>query len=828
MSNNILNRFTTHYKKSIALAYGLSLAQKKKEIELEDIFSAIGCEKGSLGYETLTKAGIKRLEGKNCQSDGNRANLEKIIQSKEQIPLSSQAETVITESTALAAKYSHNYIGTEHLLYSLINLGDETINKILETHRVKPRDLLKNLEIILSSTSKFSDMTDAVQSIQEKIKQDKRQARQESDSMLDFFGTELTNQQIQKGIDPIIGRGEEINRVIQILSRRNKNNPILLGEPGVGKTAIVEGLAKKIMEAQVPDLLLNRRIYSLDMPLLVAGTSYRGEFEARIKQIVDEVKSDPNIILFIDEIHNIMGAGSASGTMDAANILKPALSRGEIRCIGATTYDDYKKHIEPDNALVRRLQKVIVKESTPEEAITILKGIKDSYEKHHLVEITDEAIEEAVNLSMRYVVDQFLPDKAIDLIDEAASKKRISQPRNSNYQKIAKLKKELMEITNQKNSLVAQSKYSQALKLKEREREILNQLDLLEEAVIKNKINLDSEDNQSKISRGDIRNLVAEATKIRIPETNQFNQDTKYLAGSLNKKIIGQKQAIEQLTNTLKRSAVGLAGDRRPLGSFIFAGPSGVGKTYAAKILAEHMSPGQEGLIKLDMSEFGEKFNASKILGAPAGYIGYDEGGVLTEKVKRNPYAVILLDEIEKAHPDIFNLFLQILEDGYLTDSKGRYINFRNTIIIMTTNLGLKKRAEKQNLGFGGENQDALQTSFKESLAEFLRPELLNRIDQVLVFNALTQKDLAKITRLELDNVNKNLTGQSLTLQWDKQVIDQLLFECQNQDQGARAVRGVLRERVENPLAEKILDGNLTNKKVGLKVKSGKIVFEVN
>ncbi|OGG86692.1 hypothetical protein A3B87_02575 [Candidatus Kuenenbacteria bacterium RIFCSPHIGHO2_02_FULL_39_13] len=820
--NNIFNKFTTHYKKSIIGAYGLSLAAKKKEIGLEELFWALLSEKGSLGQETLRQAGIKEQTRSNNELLPEQISWQQIMQSKETIPLSMGVKKAIIDSARIAAIYEHSYIGTEHLLYSLLASQDKKINIILNGYQLNREELLKRIKVVLSSTSKFSELSDMVSSVKERLDK-KKQDGKRRDSILDFFGTDLTNETVQKNINPVIGRVDEINRVIQILSRRDKNNPILLGEPGVGKTAIVEGLAKKIMLGDVPDILLNKKIYALDMPLLVAGTSYRGEFEARIKQIVDEAKRNEDIILFIDELHNIMGAGSASGAMDAANILKPAMARGEIHCIGATTYDDFKKYIEQDKALARRMQKVMINEPSAQDSIKILKGIKQSYEKHHLLAISDEAVEAAVALSSRYLTDQFLPDKAIDLIDEAASKKRINRPKNKNTVKLSELEKELVKITKEKNMLTAQGEYNEALKFKAKEVEIVSKIYKLEEENAKNKLPMDAElaDNE-KITASDIREIISQMTKINIPDSQKATDIIKDLEKNLKNKIVGQDEAIAQLVSTLKRSTAGLAGERRPLGSFILAGPSGVGKTYSAKILAEIMSPDREGLIKLDMSEFGEKFNASKLIGAPAGYVGYEEGGLLTEKVKRNPYAVILLDEIEKAHADIFNLFLQIFEDGYLTDSKGRLVNFRNTIIIMTTNIGVSKASEKGMIGFG--EKDSAENDFKEKLAEWMRPELLNRIDQILVFNMLTDGDLAKIIELELIDINNNLASRNLAIKWSKEVVDYLLKKCAGKDQGARIIRAVLREKIENQLADRILS-KAPGGEINIKVKDDKIIL---
>lgn len=812
MQENILNKFTNHYKKTIVRAYGLSLTNKKKEIGLEEIFWSLIAEKGSLGAETLAKAGVKaQLEtdlGDNEQTDAWK----KILQAKEEIQLAPVTQKIVVDSAAVAAEYGHNYIGTEHLLYSLLKTKAEEIQAILTKHRVETKALLKNLESALSSTAKFEEMTEAVGALREKIEQERKaRNKKQKESLLDFFGTDLTAPNVQKNINPVIGRETEINRVIQILARRNKNNPILLGEPGVGKTAIVEGLAKKIMQGAVPDVLADKKIYALDMPLMVAGTSYRGEFEGRLKQIVEEVKMNPEIILFIDEIHNIVGAGSAAGTMDAANILKPALARGEIRCIGATTFEDYKKHIETDSALTRRLQKVTINEPSVAEAIDIIKGVKAVYEKHHATKISDEAIAEAVHLSARYITEQFLPDKALDLIDEAASKKNVNRPSGGKKSKLSQLKKELEALNQEKINLLKEENYRTALAVKEREIEIMSQIYELESQEIKNHLQTKKEE---EIGAEDIRILVAEMTKINLPDRKKMLSGLKELEGFLDKKIIGQAAAVKEIARVLKRSAAGLSGEKRPLGSFIFAGPSGVGKTYAAEVLAEAISPKGNGLIRLDMSEYGEKFNTSKLIGAPAGYVGYDEGGILTEKVRRNPYAVILLDELEKAHPDIFNLWLSILDEGQLTDGRGRVINFRNTIIIMTTNLGGQKRGSKKHLGFGTGEKTEEQENYQEALEEYLKPEFLNRVDKLVVFNSLKEKDLAKIIELSLEEINQKIAGQKFRLHWDKAVVNKLARECVRAGEGARQVREIIRQEIEDSLADKIIAGGLDKNSV--------------
>ncbi len=817
---NILNKLTKSYKKTIVHAYGLSLAKKKKSIEPIDLLQSLVNNKGSLASEVLTKVGIKLSATKQATRTRQTIELEKIFS-----PANQQAihaiKNIIIKSVEVAAKHNHQYIGTEHLLHSLVTAKDEKVLKTLTKFKTNPKVILNHLKSILGSTSNFPNMTQTINAIKQKVDKHQKGLHQKEESLLDFFGQCLTDQAVQKKIDPVIGREQELNRIIQILSRKNKNNPILLGEPGVGKTAIIEGLAKKIMQGNVPDILLTKNIYSLDIPLLVAGTSYRGEFEARIKQIVDEVKKNPDIILFIDEIHNIMGAGSASGTMDAANILKPALARGEIRCIGATTYNDYKKHIEPDTALCRRFQSVKVDEPTTQETIDIIHGIKESFIKHHGLDITDEAILQAVYLSDRYITDQFQPDKSIDLIDEALAKKKLSQPGNKNYQQLINLEKELEDIFEQKKDLILKEKYKEALEIKTKEFELINQIYKLEEKKLQN--NLISKSLDNHITKKDITAIVAASTKIDIPDSSQPKKNLKNLTKKLKTKIVGQDKILEDLVIALQRSAIGLSGQKRPLGSFIFTGPSGVGKTYIAETLAQTIFPSKQNLIRLDMSEFNEKFNASKMLGAPAGYVGYTEGGTLTEKVKRNPHSVVLFDEIEKAHPDIFNILLQILEDGHLTDAKGKTINFKNTIIIITTNIGLKKSNENDSIGFDNSNQ-IQNNNFLESLHDLLRPELINRIDQLLVFQPLSAKSIKKIIELELQNINHQLKHQNLVINWDKKVIDHLVKDYTPKE-GARYVRKILRHKIENPLTTQLIEGNLKNNTASIKVQNNTIII---
>jgi len=820
----VLNKMTTNYKQALLNAYVLCAQANKKEIGFFHIFWGIYYEKGCLASEILRKNGINGEDKKKLILNmKEKITVIDIIKENSGLTLNQNARHMIVRSAALAVKYGHKYIGSEHLLYSLLKSEDEDIKGILSDNKVKSIDIIKHLDMILNSNTHFPDMTAAVADLKQRIKQRKKDSKGDNEvSLLDFFGTCLTDKDIQKNITPVIGREAEIRRMIQILSRKNKNNPMLLGEPGVGKTAIVEGLAKKILDKEVPDALLNKKLYSIDIALMVAGTSFRGEFEARIKQLVDEVRANPNIILFIDETHNIIGAGSASGAMDAANILKPALARGEIRCIGATTYDDYKKQIEPDTALCRRFQTVQVKEPTVEEAVKILKGIRRSFENHHRVIISDEAIEQAVYLSNRYMPTQFLPDKAIDLIDEAAARKRIEQPIDGQYKKLLEFEDKLKILFKQKQLLVSEEKYKQALDLKAEEIKLIGQIYEIEKKQLDKKdINI----NRVVVGEDDIIQIVTEATKIDVPKKNKTKNNFNKVEQDLNRRIIGQKDAVSEMVSVLKRSAAGLSGDKRPLGSFIFMGPSGVGKSYSAEVLAEIVFPGKENLIRINMSEFGEKFNASKILGAPAGYVGYGEGGVLTENVKRNPYSVILFDEIEKAHPDIFNIFLQILEQGQLIDSKGRNINFKNTIIIMTSNIGLLKKTEKNSIGFDRESQDNIEQAMREKLEQFMRPEFLNRIDKVLVFNSLNNADIKRIVRLGLEDINSRIKKQGLNLRWSDKALQKLVQLCSQDDQGARQIRRVLQKHIEDPLADFILE-HKPEENIKLAIDQDKIVLK--
>ena len=627
----------------------------------------------------------------------------------------------------------------------------------------------------------------------------------------------------QGKIDPVIGRENEIKRVIQILSRRNKNNPCLIGEPGVGKTSIAEGLALKIVEGEVPEVLLGKHIYSLDLTSMVAGTKYRGDFEERIKKAMDEVMNNKDIILFIDEIHNIMGAGAAEGAVDAANILKPSLARGEIQVIGATTIAEYRKNIEKDAALERRFQPVNVGEPTEDETVEILKGLRDKYEAHHKVRITDEAIESAVKLSSRYINDRFLPDKAIDLIDEAASVVKLNSytlPQN-----LKDMETEIKRLESEKQSAINSQDYESAATIRDKEKQLE---DLLKDE--KNKWQNSSNHDIKSVSSEDIAQVVSSWTGVPVSQlTKEESERLLNMESILHERIVGQDKAVSSIAKAIRRGRVGLKNPNRPIGSFIFLGPTGVGKTELCKTLAEAMFGDENAIIKLDMSEYMEKHTVSKLIGAPPGYVGFDEGGQLTEKIRRKPYSVVLFDEIEKAHPDVFNMLLQILEDGVLTDSQGRKVSFKNSIIIMTSNVGASKITEnKQELGFNKEKNEnqTIEDLVMPDLKRTFKPEFLNRLDEIIVFNQLNENDIKEIARRMLKSLQKRTQDMDITLEFTEQAVDELSKEGFDKVYGARPLRRTIQSKIENPLSELILDDTIKpNTKCVVDFKNGEFTF---
>ena len=707
-----------------------------------------------------------------------------------------RAKRIIEISFQIARTMRNSYVSVEHILAALLKEEDSYAVKFINELGTDSQRILDDLITDLSSNSYDSNQQSG----------SKKKGKSKTPT-LDEFGKNLTELAKQGKIDPVIGREKEIKRVIQILSRRNKNNPCLIGEPGVGKTAIAEGLALKIVNGEVPEMLANKTIYSLDLTSMVAGTKYRGDFEERIKKAMDEVKDNKDVILFIDEIHNIMGAGAAEGAVDAANILKPSLARGEIQVIGATTISEYRKNIEKDAALERRFQPVTVGEPTEEETVEILKGLRDKYEAHHKVKITDEAIDSAVKLSSRYINDRFLPDKAIDLIDEAASVVRLNAytlPQN-----LKDMEDEIKRLNAEKQDAVNNQKFEDAAKFRDKANELTKLLD--DE---KSKWRNTSNHDVKAVSSDEIAQVVSSWTGVPVSQlTKEESERLLNMENILHERIVGQDKAVSAISKAIRRGRVGLKNPNRPIGSFIFLGPTGVGKTELCKSLAEAMFGDENAIIKLDMSEYMEKHTVSKLIGAPPGYVGFDEGGQLTEKIRRKPYSVVLFDEIEKAHPDVFNMLLQILEDGVLTDSQGRKVSFKNAIIIMTSNVGASKITdEKLALGFGQEDGKKLSIEdlVMPDLKKTFKPEFLNRLDDIIVFNQLEQSDIEEIAKRMLKSLQKRTHDLGIELDFTDAAISELAKEGFDKTYGARPLRRAIQSKIEDKLSELILDKTIS------------------
>lgn len=703
-----------------------------------------------------------------------------------------RAKRIIEISFQIARTMRNSYVSVEHILAALLKEEDSYAVKFINELGTDSQRILDDLITDLSSNSYDSNQQSG----------SKKKGKSKTPT-LDEFGKNLTELAKQGKIDPVIGREKEIKRVIQILSRRNKNNPCLIGEPGVGKTAIAEGLALKIVNGEVPEMLANKTIYSLDLTSMVAGTKYRGDFEERIKKAMDEVKDNKDVILFIDEIHNIMGAGAAEGAVDAANILKPSLARGEIQVIGATTISEYRKNIEKDAALERRFQPVTVGEPTEEETVEILKGLRDKYEAHHKVKITDEAIDSAVKLSSRYINDRFLPDKAIDLIDEAASVVRLNAytlPQN-----LKDMEDEIKRLNAEKQDAVNNQKFEDAAKFRDKANELTKLLD--DE---KSKWRNSSNHDVKAVSSDEIAQVVSSWTGVPVSQlTKEESERLLNMEKILHERIVGQDKAVSAISKAIRRGRVGLKNPNRPIGSFIFLGPTGVGKTELCKSLAEAMFGDENAIIKLDMSEYMEKHTVSKLIGAPPGYVGFDEGGQLTEKIRRKPYSVVLFDEIEKAHPDVFNMLLQILEDGVLTDSQGRKVSFKNAIIIMTSNVGASKITDEK-LALGFVQEDGKKLSIEDlvmpDLKKTFKPEFLNRLDDIIVFNQLEQSDIEEIAKRMLKSLQKRTQDLGIELDFTDAAITELAKEGFDKTYGARPLRRAIQSKIEDKLSELILD----------------------
>lgn len=718
-----------------------------------------------------------------------------------------RTKRVMQTAMVLSARLGHGYVGTEHLLMALISERDGYAIRFLEELNVNINSVLSSLKASMGADSEEENQQSGIDGMLNKNGQSKG-----GNNALGKFGRDLTAAAKNGEIDPVIGREEEIQRVIQILSRRTKNNPVLIGEPGVGKTAVAEGLALRIVKGEIPEILKNKKIVSLDLTGMIAGTKYRGDFEERIKAAIDEVKKSKDIILFIDELHTIVGAGSAEGSADAANILKPSLARGDFQVIGATTMEEYRKYIEKDAALERRFQPVTVGEPSQEEAVEILKGLRDRYEAHHKVKITDEAIESAVTLSSRYIADRYLPDKAIDLIDEAASRVRLS---SLTYpQEIKELEDKIKKLENEKASAVNEQDFENAAKIRDKQKEASAKLEEMKKSWKDKNANVSGE-----VKGEDIAEIVSQWTGVPVFQlTEEESQRLLKMEDILHKRVVGQNEAVTAVAKAIRRGRVGLKDPKRPVGSFIFLGPTGVGKTELCKALAEAMFGDENAMLRLDMSEYMEKHTVSRLVGSPPGYVGYDEGGQLTEKVRRKPYSVVLFDEIEKAHHDVFNILLQILEDGRLTDSQGRTVDFKNTVIIMTSNVGARLITDQQNgLGFAFDNPENKKEKTNEEIREavigelkkLFRPEFLNRVDDIIVFNKLTQEEIKEIAGKLLENLKARLKAVDIDAEFTDQAVTEISNEGYDDTYGARPLRRAITSKIEDALSEKMLENEI-------------------
>ena len=804
----MFNRFTERARRVIILA-------RQEAARLNHDY--IGVEHLLLGLIKMREGlAIDILRGLEVDLDSLRLELEKIIESGPstltvgEIPFTPRSKKVLELAVDEARNLGHNYVGTEHLLLGLIREGEGIAARVLEGMGVDlERARQKTAEFLAGTTSSPGGVSPG--------------AKQSKTPALDAFGRDLTELAREDKLDPVIGREDEIERVTEILSRRTKNNPVLLGEAGVGKTAIVEGLAQRIVSGNVPDILGNKRIVALDLALMVAGTKYRGQFEERIKAVMQEIRRSEDIIILIDELHTLVGAGAAEGAIDASNILKPALSRGEIQCIGATTLDEYRKYIERDSALERRFQTIMVEPPTVAETIEILKGLRDRYEAHHRARFTDGALEAAAKLSDRYISGRLLPDKAIDVIDEAGARARLSvatAPSN-----VKEMEKEVEVLRREKESAVKAQEFEKAAKFRDKERILREKLEATHREW-KEKANK----KEALVTEETIAQIVSKWTGV--PVFRLEERETEKLLRmeeELHKRVVGQDEALSALTQAVRRSRSGLKDPQRPIGSFIFLGPTGVGKTELARTLAEFLFGDEDALIRLDMSEYMERFSVSRLVGAPPGYVGYEEGGQLTEKVRRKPYAVVLFDEIEKAHPDIFNILLQVLEDGRLTDSLNRAVDFRNVVLIMTSNVGAPTLKKTLGFGSGGEasSYEGMKEKLLRDLKKVFRPEFLNRIDETIVFRSLTREELKQIVGLMLEEVRERLSEKKLKIEVSPQAKEFFIDKGYDPAFGARPLRRAIQRYLENPLSEEILKGNLkegATVKVGMK--NGKLTFK--
>ena len=817
----MFERFTEKAIKVIMLAQEEARRLGHNFVGTEQVLLGLIGEGTGVAAKTLKSMGVNLKDA--------RTEVEKIIGRGSgfvavEIPFTPRAKRVLELSWDEARQLGHNYIGTEHLLLGLIREGEGVAARVLENLGV---DLNKVRSNVIKMLGESKPQATAGGSSSSSSSSSSSTGGKTKTPSLDEFGRDLTLAAQELRLDPVVGREKEIERVIQILARRTKNNPVLLGEPGVGKTAVAEGLAIRIVNAEVPDILDGKKVIQLDMGLLVAGTKYRGEFEERLKKIMDEIRQAGNIILVIDEMHTLIGAGAAEGAIDAANILKPALSRGEIQVIGATTSDEYRKYIEKDSALERRFQPVLIEEPSIDESIEIIKGLKPKYEEHHRLIISDDAIVAAVKLSSKYVNDRFLPDKAIDVIDEASSKVRLKASNMCPEGK--ELEKQLKSLIKEKEDAIRNQEFETASQLRDDEADLRDKI-----REVSAKWREEHDANKPTVTAENVAEVISMMTGVPVTKLTEGESERLLrLEDTLHKRVIGQHDAIVAISKAIRRARVGLKSPNRPIGSFIFCGPTGVGKTELAKALAEAMFGSEDNMIRVDMSEFMEKHSTAKLIGSPPGYVGYDDGGHLSELVRKKPYSVILFDEIEKAHPDVFNIMLQILDDGRLTDAKGKHINFKNTVIIMTSNVGASMISTQGKLGFSAaedakkDKYEKLKETVNEELKKAFRPEFLNRIDDIIVFSHLSKEEIRQIVDLMMKDLFKRLAERDLSIEVTDEVKDYLAKDGYNEAYGARPLRRLIQKKIEDQLAEEILtNAYQPGDTILLKLVDDKIVFE--
>ena len=816
----MMYKFTNRAERALELAGKLAAEFGHNYIGTEHILYGLAKEGTGVASKVLEMQGV--VPDKIAEEVESLIGRGEAIEDESAIGFTPRSKRVIENAFIEARKLGSEFIGTEHLLIGIMREGDSVAVRIMMDLQVEPQKLYNEIIKVINE--------DENAGMNEKQGGSRKKGSFNQTPTLNQFGTDLTKKAAEGKLDPVIGRKAEIERVIQILSRRTKNNPCLIGEPGVGKTAVAEGLAEKIVLEDVPEMLKNKRVVSLDIASMVAGAKYRGDFEERIKKCLEEVKKAGDVILFIDEVHTIVGAGSAEGAVDAANILKPLLARGEVQVIGATTLNEYRKYIEKDSALERRFSPVTVGEPTIEETTEILKGIRDKYEAHHNVKITDEAIKAAVELSTRYINDRFLPDKAIDLVDEAAS--RVKMRTYTQPESFKKLEGKIASLEKEKEEAIRLQDFEKAASLRDKEKEAKEKLQ-------KEKEKWENKNTKSvtTLTEEDIAEVVSSWTGVPVQKLTQSeNEKLRNLEKTLHERVIGQNEAVEAVAKAIRRGRVGLKDPNRPIGSFLFLGPTGVGKTELSKALAESLFGNEDAMIRIDMSEYMEPHSVAKLIGSPPGYVGFDEGGQLTEKIRRKPYSVILFDEIEKAHPDVMNMLLQILDDGRLTDAQGRTVNFKNTVIIMTSNVGARMITDKSTLGFSmntgsqEESQKEYENIKKDVMGELkkqFRPEFINRIDEIIVFHKLSGEDVKQIIDIMLGQVSKRLKEQFIDLEIDDSVKELIAKKGVDTNYGARPLKRAIQNILEDKIAEEILEGNIKpNKKTKVLAKDEKIVIE--